>query len=87
MIIFDLFQGGGMKRKTSLTLSEELISVIDKKAAGHKSRSDLFENALWTYLNYLIRQEKNKRDLRIINNNSDYLIRKAQDVLDYLASI
>ncbi|OGC07527.1 hypothetical protein A2V82_08995 [candidate division KSB1 bacterium RBG_16_48_16] len=72
-----------MKIKTSLTLSKELISVIDKKSAGHKSRSDFIENALWTYLNYLIRQEKNKLDLRIINENSDFLNREARDVLDY----
>ena len=76
-----------MKIKTSLTLSEELISVIDKKSTGHKSRSDFIENALWTYLNYLIRQEKNKRDLRIINENSDFLNREAQDVLDYQVPI
>ena len=76
-----------MKIKTSLTLSEELISIIDKKSINHKSRSDFIENALWTYLNYLIRQEKNKRDLIIINENSDSLNREAQDVLDYQASI
>ena len=72
-----------MKIKTSLTLSEELISVIDKNSTHYKSRSDFIENALWTYLNYLIRQEKNKRDLRIINENSDFLNREAQDILDY----
>ena len=76
-----------MKIKTSLTLSEELISVIDKKSRGHKSRSDFIENALWTYLNYLIRQEKNKLDLKIINKNSDYLNKEAQKVLEYQVSI
>ncbi len=72
-----------MKIKTSLSLSEELISVIDKKSIGYKSRSDFIEKALWTYLNHLIRQEKNKRDLKIINENSDRLNQEAQDVLDY----
>jgi metal-responsive CopG/Arc/MetJ family transcriptional regulator len=76
-----------MKVKTSLTLSEELISIIDKKSAGHKSRSDFIENALWTYLNYLIRQERNKLDLKIINENSDSLNKEALDVLDYQVSI
>ena len=76
-----------MKIKTSLTLSEELISIIDKKSRGHKSRSDFIENALWTYLNFLIRQEKNKLDLKIINKNSDALNKEAQDVLDYQVSI
>ena len=76
-----------MKVKTSLTLSEELISAIDKKSTGHKSRSDFIESALWTYLNFLIRQEKNKLDLKIINKNSDTLNKEAQDVLDYQVSI
>ena len=76
-----------MKVKTSLTLSEELISAIDRKSIGHKSRSDFIENALWTYLNFLIRQEKNKVDLKIINKNSDTLNKEAQDVLDYQVSI
>ena len=76
-----------MKIKTSLTLSEELISVIDKKSRGHKSRSDFIEKALWTYLNYIIRQEKNKLDLKIINKNSDYLNKEAQSVLEYQVSI
>lgn len=76
-----------MKIKTSLTLSEELITIIDKKSRGHKSRSDFIENALWTYLNYLIRQEKNKQDLKIINKNSDYLNKEAQQVLEHQVSI
>ena len=76
-----------MKVKTSLTLSEELISVIDKKSIGHKSRSDFIENALWTYLNFLIRQERNKLDLKIINDNSNSLNKEAKDVLDYQVSI
>ncbi|MBN1407869.1 MAG: hypothetical protein JW956_08775 [Calditrichaceae bacterium] len=76
-----------MKVKTSLTLSEELISAIDRKSTGHKSRSDFIESALWTYLNFLIRQEKNKIDLKIINKKADTLNKEAQDVLDYQVSI
>ena len=72
-----------MKIKTSLTLSEELLTVIDKKAAAHKSRSDFIENALWTYLKHLVHLEQNKRDLQIINENADFLNREAQDVLEY----
>ncbi|MBN2426533.1 MAG: hypothetical protein JXR46_04490 [Calditrichaceae bacterium] len=75
-----------MKIKTSLTLSEELISAIDQKSAKHKSRSDFVENALWTYLNHLIRQEKNKIDLALINEKSDFLNKEALDVLDYQES-
>jgi len=76
-----------MKIKTSLTLSEELISAIDKKATKHKSRSDFIENALWTYLKHLIRQEQNKMDLKIINDNSEALNEEAEDVLNYQVSL
>lgn len=76
-----------MKVKTSLTLSEELISVIDKKSTNHKSRSEFIENALWIYLNHLVRQEKNKLDLKIINANSVSLNEEARDVLNYQVSI
>ena len=72
-----------MKIKTSLTLSKELLSVIDKKAVEHKSRSDFIEHALWIYLDHLIRQDKNARDLIKINKNSDFLNEEANDVLDY----
>ena len=76
-----------MKVKTSITLSEELISAIDQKSVNHKSRSDFVENALWTYLNHLIRQEKNRIDLALINEKSDSLNEEALDVLDYQVSI
>jgi metal-responsive CopG/Arc/MetJ family transcriptional regulator len=76
-----------MKIKTSLTLSKELLSIIDKKAVEHKSRSDFIEHALWIYLNHLIRQEKNARDLVKINENSDFLNKEATDVLNYQVMI
>jgi metal-responsive CopG/Arc/MetJ family transcriptional regulator len=76
-----------MKIKTSLTLSEELIAAIDKKSVDHKSRSDFIENALWTYLKYLIRLENNRADLKIINNNADSLNQEAHDVLNFQVSI
>jgi len=74
-----------MKIKTSLTLSKELLEVIDRQAEGHKSRSDFIENALWKYLNFVIRQEKNRRDLKLINKNSNALNEEAIDVLEYQA--
>ncbi|MCD4691588.1 MAG: ribbon-helix-helix domain-containing protein [Calditrichales bacterium] len=76
-----------MKIKTSLTLSEDLISIIDKKAIEHKSRSDFIEHALWVYLKHLIRQEKNMLDLVKINENSDFLNNEAQDILDYQVTL
>jgi metal-responsive CopG/Arc/MetJ family transcriptional regulator len=76
-----------MKIKTSITLSKELLSAIDNKSIGHKSRSDFIENALWKYILYILREEQSKKDLEIINHNSDSLNKEAKDVLDYQVSI
>ncbi|KPK87428.1 hypothetical protein AMJ80_12130 [bacterium SM23_31] len=76
-----------MKIKTSITLSKELLSAIDNKSIGHKSRSDFIENAVWKYILYILREEQSKKDLEIINHNSDSLNKEANDVLDYQVSI
>lgn len=72
-----------MKIKTSVTLSEELLSAIDKKSENSKSRSDFIEKALWTYIENYLRGEQDRRDFEIINKNSDRLNNEALDVLDY----
>ena len=76
-----------MKVKTSITLSDMLIEAIDKNVGDYKSRSDFIENALWVYFNYLLKQEKNKQDLAIINKNYERLNEEAADVLDYQVSL
>lgn len=47
-----------MKIKTSITLSEELLRIIDKRAKQHKKeRSDFIEAAVWAFIGQLIRDE------------------------------
>ena len=73
-----------MKVKTSITLSEELLKVIDKRAKQHKkNRSDFIEAAVWAFIGQLIRDEQNARDLEIINRRADFLNQEAADVLGY----
>lgn len=73
-----------MKIKTSITLSEDLIKVIDKRAKQHKkNRSDFIEGAVWTFIRQLTRDEQNARDLDIIDRRADYLNQEAADVLAY----
>lgn len=76
-----------MKVKTSITLSEELLRAIKQRSHDRKSRSDFIENALWKYMNYLIREEQNKNDFSIINKYADRLNKEAKDVLDYQDSL
>ena len=74
----------GMKVKTSITLSEELLKAIDKRAKKHnKNRSDFIEAAVWSFIGQLIRDEQNARDLETINRRADYLNQEAADVLAY----
>jgi metal-responsive CopG/Arc/MetJ family transcriptional regulator len=73
-----------MKVKTSITLSEELLKAIDKRAKhSKKNRSDFIEAAVWAFIGQLIRDEQNARDLDIINSRADFLNQEAADVLAY----
>jgi metal-responsive CopG/Arc/MetJ family transcriptional regulator len=73
-----------MKVKTSITLSEELLKVVDKRAKQYKkNRSDFIEAALLAFIGKLIRDEQNARDLEILNRRADYLNQEAAEVLAY----
>jgi len=75
---------GSMKVKTSITLSEELLKVVDKRAKQYKkNRSDFIEAAVWAFIGKLIRDEQNARDLEILNRRADYLNQEAAEVLAY----
>ena len=73
-----------MKVKTSITISEELLKVVDKRAKQYKkNRSDFIEAAVLAFIGRLIRDEQNARDLEILNRRADYLNREAAEVLAY----
>lgn len=75
-----------MKVKTSITLSDKLLEAIDKRAKQQKkTRSDFIEVAMWAFIQQLIRNEQNARDLEIINRRADFLNLEAGDVLEYQA--
>ena len=77
-----------MKVKTSITLSEELLKAIDKRAKQFKkNRSDFIEAAIRAFVGQLLRDEQNARDLEIINRRADYLNQEAADVLEYKISL
>jgi metal-responsive CopG/Arc/MetJ family transcriptional regulator len=73
-----------MKVKTSITISDELLKVVDKRAKQYKkNRSDFIEAAVLAFIRQLIRDEQNARDLEILNRRADYLNQEATDVLAY----
>jgi metal-responsive CopG/Arc/MetJ family transcriptional regulator len=73
-----------MKVKTSITLSEEVLRAVDKRAKQYKkTRSDFIEAAVRAFIGQLIRNEQDARDLEIINRRADYLNREASEVLEY----
>ena len=72
-----------MKVKTSITLSDELIKAIDLYGQEYKNRSDFIEAAIWAFIRQMIRNQKNARDIEIINRNADRLNKEALDVLTY----
>lgn len=72
-----------MKVKTSVTLSKDVIALIDKHAEGENNRSAFIELAVRTYLQMLQRRKRDQDDLRTINRLSEKLNKEAEDVLSY----
>ena len=72
-----------MKIKTSITLSEDLLDAIDKRSNRSKNRSEFIEATVRAYIANIIRDERNARDLAIINREASHLNKEATEVLDY----
>jgi metal-responsive CopG/Arc/MetJ family transcriptional regulator len=66
--------------KTSITLPAELLTQLDRI---DKNRSALLERAARAYLFRLERDQRDRRDIEIINRNAERLNREAMDALDY----
>jgi metal-responsive CopG/Arc/MetJ family transcriptional regulator len=73
-----------MKVKTSITLSEEVLARVDKRARKlRKNRSEFIEAAVARLIDQLDRQEVDARDLEIFRRHRDDLNSEAEDVLEY----
>ena len=81
-VVFGWYDSG-MKIKTSVTLSKEVVAMIDKHAEGETNRSAFIELAVRTYLQILQRRKRDQQDLRTINRLSEKLNKEAEDVLGY----
>ena len=74
---------GGMKIKTSITLSNEVLKAIDLYIGEYRSRSEFIETATRKFIAQLARKEAERKDLELINRHSDSLNAEAEDVLTY----
>jgi len=73
-----------MKVKTSVTLSEDLLSAIESQV-DKKARSAFIEEAAWAYLRAQHRYTRDQKELRTINQHARELNEEAMDVLEYQA--
>jgi metal-responsive CopG/Arc/MetJ family transcriptional regulator len=75
-----------MKKKTSITLSKDLLAKVDRLAGSKHSRSAFIERVLRKYLRDRTRAAIHARDLARINRAADRLNLEASEVLEYQVS-
>ena len=71
-----------MKEKTSVTLSPDVLTGIDRLAGSKRSRSALIDDVLREYLRQKVRAERSARDLAILNKYAKELNVDAEDGLE-----
>ncbi len=76
-----------MKVKTSITLSDNLLTVIDQMLDKFKNRSSFLETAAWDYIAKLEREEQDSRDIALINQRADELNAETMEMLEYQAPL
>ena len=73
---------GGMKLKTSVTLSEELVRALATEVT-RGTRSAFIEAAAWSHLRALRRAAHERQELARIGAHAEELNREARDVLEF----
>lgn len=74
-----------MKRKTSITLSEEVLEALERHAGSGESRSSYIERVLRGHFRRRAWAAEQARDIERINAAADRLNAEAADVLEYQA--
>ena len=72
-----------MKVKTSISLFQDILTLIDQHTDGERNRSAFIELAVRTYLEMIKRKRRDRDDLQTINRLSAKLNREAEEVLGY----
>jgi len=76
-----------MKVRTSITVDKHLLETVDRLSGRRETRSEFIEAALQAYVAQLLRNQRNAKDLEIINQRANELNEEALDVLDYQAAL
>jgi len=74
-----------MKEKTSITLSGDILTAIDRLAGSKQSRSAFIERVLREFLRERARAAVQARDLERINTAAQRLNAEAAEVMEYQA--
>lgn len=73
--------------KNTITISDELMNDLDQISGLKDNIENLIELLLRKYIEEEKRKRQDLKDLRILNDNSEYLNSEAEDVLTYQASL
>lgn len=76
-----------MKLKTSITLSEDLVKMLDRIARKGEARSKVLERLLREALSARARQERDKRDRDLLNRHAEALNAEVEDALRFQADL
>lgn len=82
-----MYYYGGMKVKTSVTLSEDVLEEVDSALEESGNRSAFIEEAVREHLDRLRQKARDEKDLYILNEQADELNEEALDVLSYQAEL
>jgi len=75
----------GMKLKTSLTLSEDLIATLDRLAGPNISRSSFIETILRDFVEGRAQARRDAREVAAINRHAERLNAEMKDALSFQA--
>ena len=75
-----------MKKKASISVSEQLLKMIDS-LPQKPTRSEIVEEALVLYFRNRKAIERDRSDLAILNQHSKELNEEALDALEFQSSI
>ena len=74
-----------MKEKASITIERSVLDELERRLPEQSSRSAAIETALRDWLLRLEREERDRRDIEVINRYAAELNSEMEDVLQYQA--
>lgn len=75
------------RRRTTVTLSEDLLQDVNEMSKEYQSRSHFIETVLRTYVAQYKREERDARDMAIINENADRMNAEMADLLAFVGEL